>query len=117
MPLARDRGHRFDALVGHADGRPGRSCLLGEVHMSRSKAGLIVTLALALLAAPLAAAPQQTPKIAKIGLLVPSSPAATAHLVEAFRQGLREFGYVEGKNFVLEPRYGEAKAERLLGLA
>ncbi len=60
---------------------------------------------------------QQAPKIATIGLLLPTNPAATAHLLEAFRQGLREHGYSEGKTFVLEPRYGEARAERLPELA
>jgi putative ABC transport system substrate-binding protein len=60
---------------------------------------------------------QQPKKIAKIGYLLPSTPAAAAHLLEAFRQGLRELGYVEGKTFVLELRHGEAKAERLPDLA
>jgi putative ABC transport system substrate-binding protein len=60
---------------------------------------------------------QQPKKIAKIGVLAPSTPAAAAHLVEAFRQGLQELGYVEGKTFVLELRYGEARAERLPEIA
>jgi putative ABC transport system substrate-binding protein len=60
---------------------------------------------------------QQPKKIAKIALLAPSTPAAAAHLIEAFRQGLRELGYVEGKTFVLELRYGEARFERLPELA
>jgi putative ABC transport system substrate-binding protein len=60
---------------------------------------------------------QQPKKIAKIGVLFPSTPAAAAHLVEAFRQGLRELGYVEGKNCVLELRHGEARAERISELA
>ena len=60
---------------------------------------------------------QQPKKIAKIGYLAPSTPAAAAHLVEAFRQGLRELGYVEGKTVVLELRYGEARAERIPELA
>jgi putative ABC transport system substrate-binding protein len=84
--------------------------------MKSSAAVLSVTLALGLLVAPLAAAGQQ-PKIAKIGVLLASKPAATAHLLAAFRQGLRELGQVEGKTFVLEPRYGEARAERLSELA
>jgi len=67
-------------------------------------------------ARPLFAA-QQAPKIAKIGALFPGKPAATAHLLEAFSQGLREHGYVDGKNFVLELRYGEAKAERISEVA
>ncbi len=60
---------------------------------------------------------QQPKKIVKIAYLAPSTPTAAAHLVEAFRQGLRELGYVEGKTFVLELRHGEAKAERLPELA
>jgi putative tryptophan/tyrosine transport system substrate-binding protein len=60
---------------------------------------------------------QQAPKIAKIGYLTPSTPALAARLIEAFKQGLRELGYVEGKTFVLEIRYGEAKVERLPELA
>src|SRR5215475_7282409 len=60
---------------------------------------------------------QQPKKIAKIGLLAPSTPAAAAHLVEAFRQGMRELGYVEGKTFVLELRHGEARADRLPEIA
>ena len=47
------------------------------------------------------AEPQQPKKIAKIAYHAPSTPAAAAHLVKAFRQGLRELGYVEGKTFVL----------------
>ena len=60
---------------------------------------------------------QQPKKIAKIGVLSPSTPAAAAHLFEAFRRGLQELGYVEGKTFVLELRHGEGRAERLPELA
>src|SRR5262245_13592930 len=60
---------------------------------------------------------QQPKKIAKVGFFLGSTPAAAAHNVEAFRQGLRELGYVEGKTVVLEIRYGEARAERLPELA
>src|SRR5919109_5280600 len=60
---------------------------------------------------------QQPKKIARIGYLLASTPAAAAHNIEAFRQGMRELGYVEGKTFVLEVRYGEARAERIAELA
>jgi putative tryptophan/tyrosine transport system substrate-binding protein len=63
------------------------------------------------------AAAQQPKKIAKIGYLFASTPAATANNLEAFRQGMRELGHVEGKTFVLELRYGEARAERLPEIA
>jgi putative ABC transport system substrate-binding protein len=60
---------------------------------------------------------QQPKKIAKIGVLFPSNPTATAHLFEAFSQGLRERGYVDGKTIVLERRYGEGKTEKISELA
>ena len=70
-----------------------------------------------ILVAPLAVEAQQAPKIAKIGYLDPATPATSAHNVDALRQGARELGYVEGKTFVLEVRYGEARSERLPELA
>jgi putative ABC transport system substrate-binding protein len=69
-------------------------------------------LAVMLLAVAVIAKAQQSKKIARIGYLFASTPAATAHNIEAFRQGMRELGHVEGKTFVLELRYGEARAER-----
>src|SRR5262249_13939770 len=77
---------------------------------------MVLSVGLALASFRLADA-QQPKKIAKIAYLAPSTAAAAAPLVEAFRQGLREIGYVEGKTFVLELRYGEAKAERLPEIA
>jgi putative ABC transport system substrate-binding protein len=60
---------------------------------------------------------QQPGKVPRIGLLISASSAATTTFIDAFRQGLRELGYVEGKNFVLEIRGGEAKPDRLSDLA
>jgi putative tryptophan/tyrosine transport system substrate-binding protein len=57
----------------------------------------------------------QQPKIPRIGVLRPGLAAAPNY--EAFRQGLRELGYVEGQNIVLELRDAEGKAERLPDLA
>ena len=79
--------------------------------------GITAVLAVSLLLAPLAAVAQQALKVTKIGLLTPSSPAGSGHLVEAFRQGLRELGHVEGKTFVVEARYGDGRSERLPELA
>ncbi len=60
---------------------------------------------------------QQPTKIPRIGYLGGASPSANAARIEAFRQGLRELGYVEGKNIVIEERYAEGKLDRLPALA
>jgi putative ABC transport system substrate-binding protein len=69
-----------------------------------------------LLAAPLARRAQQAGKVPRIGYLA-LNPAANPHLHEAFRQGLRDLGYVEGRNLVIEYRDDEGKVERLPALA
>jgi ABC-type uncharacterized transport system substrate-binding protein len=66
---------------------------------------------------PLGAGAQQAAKPAKIGLLSVTTPAVLASAIEVFRQALLELGHVEGKTFVLEPRYGEGRFERLSELA
>ena len=60
---------------------------------------------------------QQPTKIPRIGFLTASSPSVISARLEAFRQGLRELGYVEGKNTVVEDRYAEEKIDRLRALA
>ena len=68
-----------------------------------------------LLTAPLAAEAQQAGKIIRIGYLS-FNLATSPHLREAFRQGLRDLGYVEGRNLVIEYRSAEGKRERLPAL-
>jgi putative ABC transport system substrate-binding protein len=60
---------------------------------------------------------QQPTKIPRIGYLAPASLSALAARTEAFRQGLRELGYVEGKNVIIEWRSAEGKLDRLSALA
>jgi putative tryptophan/tyrosine transport system substrate-binding protein len=60
---------------------------------------------------------QQPKKVPRIGFLAATKPAAVAARVEAFRQGLRELGYVEEKNIIVDYRYGEGKADRERELA
>src|SRR6266568_3382017 len=71
---------------------------------------------LALGAAPLAAEAQQAAKVARIGFLAVNL-APNSHLREAFLQGLRDLGYVEGRNLVIESRSAEGKFERFPALA
>jgi len=78
--------------------------------------GLIVTLVLGLLAPPLAAEAQQGGKVYRIGFLW-DSPAVFPDAIEAFRQGLRDLGYVEGRNITIEYRWAEGKPERMRELA
>lgn len=63
------------------------------------------------------AAAQEPPKIHRIGLQVVSSRDLNATRIETFRQGLRELGYVEGKNVMIEYRYAEGKLDLLPSLA
>jgi len=78
--------------------------------------GLAVVLKLSLVVAPLAAEGQPA-KAARIGYLSPLSASADSTHIEAFRQGLRDLGYVEGQNAVIEARYADGKFARLPDLA
>ena len=60
---------------------------------------------------------QQPGKIYRIGILTPDSASARASQFEAFRQGLRELGYIEGQNIALEWRFAEGRSDRLPVLA
>ena len=82
-----------------------------------NRRNLIVALGASALAAPLAAFAQQPrSKVARIGLLVAGSASSVAKWRDALIAGLRELGYVEGKNFSVESRSAEGNYERLPGL-
>ncbi len=83
------------------------------------RAAVIASLALGLIAVPLAVEAQQPGKALRIGLLgtVPPTDPAASVLWEPLLQGLRDLGYVEGKNIVIERRYSEGRNERLPDLA
>src|SRR5437867_936790 len=76
-----------------------------------------VAVALTLLVWGVMAEAQQPGKVWKIGVLVSTSQSLNASRDEALRQGLRELGYVEGKNISMEYRYAEGKLDRLPQLA
>ena len=71
------------------------------------------------LAKPLTGEAQQAGKVYRIGYLAQGSGSGTASLrpLEGFRQGLRELGWVEGQNIIIEYRYAEGRIDRLPGLA
>jgi putative ABC transport system substrate-binding protein len=70
-----------------------------------------------LLAAPLAADAQQAGTVPRIGYLGVTSASDRPPLLDAFRQGLRELGWVEGQNIVIDYRYAEGRVDRLPDLA
>ena len=70
-----------------------------------------------LLAVPLGARAQQVGKVYRIGILEPIPAAQNAANLNALRKGLRDLGYVEGLNLVIEYRSADGRAERLPELA
>jgi putative ABC transport system substrate-binding protein len=78
---------------------------------------LSILVAVVLLALCVSADAQQPKKLPLIGFLIASSPSPVAARLEAFRQALRELGYVEGKSIVIEYRWAEGKVDRLPDLA
>lgn len=77
----------------------------------------VAPVVLAVLVMLLEAEAQLPVKMPRIGVLSGGDPDTYATRHEAFRQGLREFGYVEGKNIALDYRYAEGKSERLPDMA
>ena len=76
-----------------------------------------LTLCALLFALSYSAGAQQPKKVPRIGYLTPVSASGGSASLEAFRQGLRESGYVEGKNIIIEYRWAEGKVDRLPELA
>ena len=71
----------------------------------------------ALLAAPLAAHAQQAGKVYRIGILEPIPATQNAANLDALRKGLRDLGYIEGRNLIIEYRSADGRAERFPDLA
>jgi putative tryptophan/tyrosine transport system substrate-binding protein len=81
------------------------------------KAGVSSILFVVVLAVAVIAEAQQPKKSSRIGFLGVNSPSTISARIDAFRQGLRELGYVEGENIVIEYRWADGNMDRLPGLA
>src|SRR5262245_7827666 len=78
---------------------------------------VICLVAAALLSTASFAEAQQQKKIQRIGYLALAALRANAYRIDTFRQGLRQLGYAEGKDFVIEDRFADGKLDRLNELA
>jgi putative ABC transport system substrate-binding protein len=78
---------------------------------------LLVALALGLVVAPVISEAQRAAHMPRVAFLDPFSPTSPAVCPAGFRQGLRDLGYVEGQNVVIESRYAEGQLTRLPALA
>jgi ABC-type uncharacterized transport system substrate-binding protein len=83
----------------------------------KKTSGLSMLVIVALLGCAVVTEAQQPAKVPRIGYLAGVSPSVNSDRIEAFRQGLRDLGYVEGKNIVIEWRSWEGKQDRLPSLA
>ena len=70
-----------------------------------------------MLATSLAAEAQQAGRIYRIGVLQAASPSTAAPNLDAFREGLRELGHVEGQTYIIEPRWSDGEVDRWPGFA
>jgi len=71
----------------------------------------IALLLLIVLLAPAVAESQAPTKVARIGWMSGGNPTASDPTMNAFRQGMRDLGYVEGQTFIMEPRYAAGKPD------
>jgi putative ABC transport system substrate-binding protein len=114
------RTFRTDAIVMHQkDGRPESLTGCAGSTLRITAFGLVMTLTVGFLTAPLAAQAQGSGKVYRIGSLgfAPLTTPELRRRAGAFDEGLRELGYVEGKNLFTERRYYEGRVERARDLA
>src|SRR5947207_11575211 len=98
----------------HGGQLPAGSSRLARI---RRRCARVLALVLLSMAVPLAVEAQQAKDVPRIGFLSAASPEAVSGRIEAFRRGLRELGYVEGSNIVIEGRYAASRVDRLRELA
>src|ERR1044072_8560951 len=82
-----------------------------------SRRRIVIALGASALVAPFGALAQQQAKVWRIGFLGSSSAGGMAGRIEAFKAGLTDFGYIDGKNIKVDYRWADDKYERLAALA
>jgi ABC-type uncharacterized transport system substrate-binding protein len=112
-----NRIFRLQLFVCPSDNLKSKACAEQRRSIQNRKLMGVSLIAFTLVFGGVEATAQQPTKIPRIGYLAGAFPSTVAVRTAAFRQGLRELGYVEGKNIVVEYRYAEAKADRERELA
>src|SRR5215510_13433398 len=110
MPIAPRAAEEYPGATRreHLSSPSVNACMQEDSTMRLSAVWLLVTLALAILMAPLAVEAQPPMKVHRVGLLITDfSPSQPSPLFGAFEQTLHDLGYVEGQNVILEYRYAE----------
>ena len=92
-------------------------CRVERAEKNMTRKLTVLTLCALLFALCLPSEAQQPTRIPRIGYLIATSPSVISARIDAFRQGLRELGYVEGKSIVIDYRWAEGKLDRLPALA
>ena len=85
--------------------------------MNNNRRKLIIAVGAGAVVAPLGSLAQEQGKVWRVGILSPTSASLSSSNLNAFLNGMRELGYVEGKNLVIEWRFADGKLERLPSLA
>ena len=99
----------------HGEGNDRRQVMKDKLTTAFLIAPVLVLMLVLCLGSFVADAQQST--VPRVGFLAGGSPPAFQHLIEAFRQGMRERGYIDGHDFVIEIRAAEGRFDRLPGLA
>ncbi len=111
------QGDARHGLDGQGARRRGHAGFQGAPHLTWGTALLFAALTVALLGRPLAADAQPAGKVYRIGILEVIPAAQNTATLDALRKGLRDLGYVEGRNLVIEYRSADGRAERFPALA
>jgi len=108
-------------MIGRYDARPHASAIAAAVRGSGDRVmdrrEFISGLTIGLLAAPIAGDAQEAGKIPRVGFLGPRTRADARPFSDAFLRGLRDLGWVDGKNIAIEYRFAEGRLDRLPDLA
>ncbi len=104
-------------LVSYSDNRKSKTCPEPRRRIENLKLVGHLAIFVILTMGGAVAEAQKPTKVPRIGYLAAVSPSTIAARIEAFRQGLRDLGYVDGKNIVIEYRFAEGKFDRLPDLA